>query len=96
MKTKDLKHQKLISGLAQVGLEDSNLYDLDILTIIQQMMPINSEELSDTFTDVYYSFIREISNVETAQMDEQIPDIAYRCYEMLISLEKVGEGMAVR
>lgn len=91
----DLKHQKLISGLAQVGLEDNSFYELEILTIVQKLMDIKSDELSDTFTDVYYSFMREGCIVEIAEFEEKLPVIATQCYEMLKSLGKIGERVAV-
>ena len=91
----DLKHQKLLSGLEQVGLEDNNYYDLEIISIVQELMQIKSDDLSDTFTDVYYSFMREVINVEVTELDDQVPAIASQCYDMLRSLVKIGERVCV-
>ena len=87
----DLKHQKLVSGLAQVGLEDRNFYDLEIISIVQDLMQITNDDLTDTFTDVYYSFMKEVSNVEVAELEEKTLAIASRCYEMLRSVVKIAE-----
>ena len=92
----DLKHQKLLSGLEQVGLEDNNYYDLEIISIVQELMQIKSDDLSDTFTDVYYSFMREVINVEVTELDDKVPAIASQCYEMLRSLVKIGERVCVK
>ncbi|MEL6560270.1 MAG: hypothetical protein AAFQ94_18925 [Bacteroidota bacterium] len=91
----DLKHRKLVSGLAQLGLEDHNTYDLEILEIIEELMQVKDGELSDTFTAVYYSFMQEVIKVDVQELDAHISAIANQCYDMLDALMKIRERVCV-
>ena len=82
----DLKHNKLIRGLLQLGLDDGSFYDLEIFTIVHHLMGIQSDELEDTFTDIYCSFMYEVNDIDSSELDDKIPLIANQCYGMLKSL----------
>ena len=82
----DLKHNKLTRGLFQLGFEDGSFYDLEILTIVHHLMGIKSDELEDTFTDIYCSFMYEVKDIDSSELDDKIPLIANQCYGMLKSL----------
>ena len=85
----DLKHNKLIRGLLQLGLDDGSFYDLEIFTIVHHLMGIKSDELEDTFTDIYCSFMYEVNDIDSSELDDKIPLIANQCYEMLKSLVEI-------
>ena len=90
----DLKHNKLIRGLLQLGLVDGSFYDLEIFTMVHHLMGIQNDELEDTFTDIYCSFMYDVCDIDSSELDDKIPLIANQCYGMLKSLvdieNKVG------
>ena len=85
----DLKHNKLVKGLFQLGLDDESFYYLEIFTIVQQLMNIQSDELADTFSDVYCCFMHEVFDIDLLELDDKIPSIANQCYQMLKSLVEI-------
>ncbi|UII34718.1 hypothetical protein LVD17_12955 [Fulvivirga ulvae] len=84
-----LKRNRLTKSLSRLGLDDGGLYDLDILTIISQLMGIQDDKLSDTFSDIYIHFINEGDQVTTFELEGKISLIATQCYEMLKTLVEI-------
>lgn len=62
---------------------------LEIMTIVKLFIGIKSDELADTFTDLYCSFMREVDAIDPSELDENIPTVANRCFEMLASLVEI-------
>ncbi|MEL7146991.1 MAG: hypothetical protein AAFO69_11520 [Bacteroidota bacterium] len=87
----DLKHHKLISGLTKLGFEDDGAYQLDNHAIITKLMGLPKERVSDTWNEIYLSFMQDTQTIETQQMDIEIDRIADRCYKMLKSLVKIDQ-----
>ena len=81
--SQDLKHCKLTKSFLELGLDDGGLYDLDILTMVSHLMGIQSDELENTFTDIYCSFMYEVCDIDSSELDDKIPSIANQCYDML-------------
>ncbi|MEO9802244.1 MAG: hypothetical protein ABJF04_03300 [Reichenbachiella sp.] len=85
----DLKHNKLTKSLMQIGLDDGGLYGLEILTIVCELMGIKDDNLSDTWADVYYSFLNEVYAIDPSELDDKLPFIANQCYGLLKSLVEI-------
>lgn len=47
---------------------------------------IKSDELEDTFTDIYCSFMYEVNDIDSSELDDKIPLITNQCYGILKSL----------
>lgn len=89
----DLKHNKLIKGLLELGLADGSFYDLDIFMMVHELMGIKNDELEDTFTDVYCRFMSEVNDIHILELDNKIPLMAHKCYGMLKSLVDIETGL---
>lgn len=85
----DLKHNKLTQSLLEIGLVDGGLYDLEILTIVSQLMGVQNDTLMDSFTAIYCSFLCDMGKVNASTLDKEIPAVANHCYGMLKALIEI-------
>lgn len=79
----DLKHNQLTHGLFQIGLENNGTHDLDILSIVAQLMQVPQGKFEDRWCDLYFSYMNEASKTEIANNTENLLPMAQDCYNML-------------
>ena len=91
----DLKYHKLVNGLTQLGFEDDGTYQLDNHDIISQLMGLPKESMSDTWNELYHSFMQDANQVDFQQLDGEIDLIAAKCYKMLKSMVKIEQRMSL-
>ncbi len=85
----DLKHNKLTQSLLEIGLVDGGLYELEILTIVSQLMGVQNDALMDSFTAIYCSFLCDMGKINFSKLNNEIPAVANQCYGMLKSLIEI-------
>ena len=80
----DLKHNQLTQGLLKIGLDQGGLHDLDILSVVAQLMGVPKEKVDGRWFDIYISFMCEADKLELSDRGENLIPLAQKCYEFLI------------
>ena len=89
----DLKHNQLTEGLRRLGLEDSGLYCLDILSIIERLMKVPEGETQDRWGAVYVSFLNEAHQYKVSDLGKELKPLAEKCYDMLVACAEIESRM---
>ena len=85
----DLKHNQLTTGLRNLGLDDSGLHCLDILSIVARLMEIPEGEIQDSWGTVYTNFMNESYKHKVSDRGEELKPLAEECYGKLISFTEM-------
>ncbi len=80
----DIKHNMLMNGLYNLGLNDNQEYVLDIVSIVAEMMGIENGMVTDEWLDKYHSTMLSVLPVMTFK--EQISE-AEKLFESLSNIE---------
>ncbi len=86
----DLKHNQLILGLKKASL-DAGAHYIDILAIVARLMGVRKGEVSDQFSEVYFSFMEKAPDYPVTDLGKELKPLAKECYEMLVACQKVGD-----
>ena len=81
----DLKHNQLTTGLTLIG-HDSEIYSLEIVDIVAQLMGIDKDEISDQWADIYFSFFDQAHHYEVSEKALELKVLATRCFEKLAAI----------
>jgi hypothetical protein len=79
----DMKHQYLISGLEQLGFTGGEKHDLDIVSVVANLMGIEKGKRTDRWTETYTKHVYNI-NIQDGQ---QLSILALECFKVLQQLE---------
>ncbi len=79
----DIKHNQLVNGLEELGLNDNEKYTLDIVWLVADVMGIKEGEVSDKWLELYYSVMINISSI---LHPTKFNFVAEKLYEKLIEL----------
>lgn len=79
----DMKHNQLVSGLEDIGLDGRGLFDLGALEIILKLMEITEGNVEDRLCAMYVSFIDEAANYEITDRGESLRPLAELDYWQL-------------
>lgn len=82
----DLKHNQLISGLENLGLDGEEVHCLSVLEIVFKLMKIPEGEISDKWGELYSNFIEEAQNYSITSKGETLIPLAESCYLQLKDL----------
>jgi len=85
----DLKHHQLTLGLNRLGLDDTGLHCLDILSIVAELMKIPEGKLHDKWDRIYISFMHQAQEYKISGRGEELKPLAEKCYQMLIDCVEI-------
>lgn len=77
----DIRHNQLLNGLYSIGLNDDDVYTLNIYKVIAKLMGINT--ISDTWLSKYHKTMLEI---DTNITEDERQNIAEYLYERLVNM----------
>ncbi len=86
----DLKHNQLTTGLRHLGLDDSGLHCLDILSIVAVLMEIPEGEILDSWGTVYTNLMNESYKYEVSDLGEELKPLAEKCFNQLVKFMETG------
>ncbi|MBL6446611.1 hypothetical protein JMN32_09835 [Fulvivirga sp. 29W222] len=52
-------------------------------------MGVQGDKLSDAFSDVCFNFLKEVDQINSFELENEVSLIATQCYEMLKSLVEI-------
>jgi hypothetical protein len=89
----DLKHNQLIKPLRDIGLDDSDVFSLDLLSIVAELLEIPEEKVSEQWIGVYNDLMDRSTNFPVSHVGKELRPLAEEGYEMLEICLKI-EGVA--
>lgn len=86
----DIKHNQLVLGLRKAGLEGDNMYYLNILQLVFDLLKVPKEQpIEDHCTDLYLNFMEEAIHFKGYRKDDLKP-VAEICYRQLKTAVRRG------
>lgn len=83
----DLKHNQLVGGLANLGLNSKGLHYLDLMDVVSDLMQIPEEgRISDVWGQIYVKYMNESVNVDITHRAVSLRELAVTCYRELKEL----------
>ena len=79
----DLKHNQLLHGLEQIGLDGSEVHFLGIMEIVAELMNVPPGKVNDDWGKMYIELMKEAINFEITSKGEALQPFANKCYEQL-------------
>jgi len=86
----DLKHSQLVEGLWKVGL-DANIHALDIIGVVASLMGKEEPDISDQWTEIYFSFLARAHYYKITPRAEELKPLAEDCYNLLLACNNIEE-----
>ncbi|PCJ94926.1 MAG: hypothetical protein COA50_11125 [Flavobacteriaceae bacterium] len=85
----DLKHSQLTQGLQKLGLNDSGIHCLDLISIVASLMGIPKGKIQDHWAAIYGSFLDEAHKHPISNLAEELKPLAEKCYDMLFACTEI-------
>jgi hypothetical protein len=82
----DLKHNQLVLGLDELGLEASEKHCLDILDIVANLMKVPGGHVEYDWCRLYVTFMQECKTVGVTHTTETMKPFAEACYNGLMEI----------
>ena len=91
----DLKHNQLVEALWKAGL-NANIHALQISDIVASLMGMREEEISDQWTEIYFSFLDQAHCYKISEMAEDLKPLAEECYNTLLACKNIEDRTSHR
>lgn len=82
----DLKHNQLTEKLRQIGFDDSGLYDLDILSMVVELMNHSNLHERDAWIECYLHSMSQAHLYPVSHKGDELRAFAENCYSQLKEL----------
>jgi len=78
----DLKHNQLVEGLENLGLDGGGLHYLGVLELVCRLMKV-PENVQDQWSELYIGFMKEAAKHEIEEKPDSLRPLAEVCYYKL-------------
>ena len=77
----DMRFNQYIAALRKLDIEV--YFDLDLMTVVANLMGINKENMTDSWMELYVTELSKCENVSIEPLGKNLYPLAEECYEAL-------------
>lgn len=79
----DLKHNQLVVGLMNMGLDSSGLHYLEIINMVSDLMNVPEGEIENDWGEIYVKYMNESVTYDVTVSTSSLRTLAETCYQEL-------------
>ena len=87
----DMRFNQFIVALRKLDVEVH--FDLDLMSIVAELIGINKENMTDSWMELYVTKLSKCENVQIEPLGKNLYLLAQECYEALKSFDFNNDGM---